>query len=461
MFGLSPEWLLADGTPVADSLVLSHPEQVERLRAACPEAVPTAVLAGDPCFDRMLAALPYRERFRRALGVRRGQRLVLLNSTWNPDSLFGDSGAEDVLPSLLPRLTAELPADTYRAAAVLHPNIWHGHGPGQVRAWLDRARRGGLALVDPLDGWRQALIAADVIIGDAGSVTYYGAALGTPVLLGAASADGLDPVSPVAAFVRRAPRLLPHVSLRSQLEALLDGRPGHRPATEPEPGPAALVTSVPGAAAALLRRHFYALIGLPEPADPALLDPLPLPPYEPVTRTAPLRVVTRLLGAGEIEVVRYADPRAEPGDDGDAHTAVHEDTLDPGRLALADVIFRYGAADDPRFGGPERWTDEVLARHPHCALAAFVAEGGVCTVRTRAGSLLRLSGHAPDGPLSGVDPAAGVSALHAWLAGGGTLERLTAHGMTVRTGAGASRVSVTPAAPDAPDVPGAPVIPGR
>ncbi|WP_370468447.1 hypothetical protein [Streptacidiphilus sp. P02-A3a] len=67
VFGLSREWLLADGTPVADSLVLSHPEQFERLKAACPEAAPTAVLGGDPCFDRMLAARPYRDRFRRAL----------------------------------------------------------------------------------------------------------------------------------------------------------------------------------------------------------------------------------------------------------------------------------------------------------------------------------------------------------------------------------------------------------
>ncbi|MFE3825328.1 hypothetical protein [Streptomyces sp. NPDC059092] len=463
VFGLSPEWLLADGTPVADSLVLSHPEQVERLRAACPEAVSTAVLAGDPCFDRMLAAVPYRERFRRALGVRRGQRLVLLNSTWNPDSLFGDGGAEDVLPSLLPRLTAELPADTYRPAAVLHPNIWHGHGPGQVRAWLDRARRGGLALVDPLDGWRQALIAADVIIGDAGSVTYYGAALGTPVLLGAAPTDGLDAGSPVAAFVRRAPRLAPHAPLRSQLETLLNSRPGPQPATEPDPGPAGLVSSVPGEAATLLRRHFYGLIGVPEPSEPALLDPLPLPSYEPVTRTAPLRVVTRLLGAGEVEVARYADPRAEPGEDeegGDAHTAVHEDTLDPGRLALADVIFRYGAADDPRFGGPERWTEEVLARHPHSALAAFVAEGGVCTVRTRAGSLLRLSAHAPDGPLSGADPAVCASALHAWLAGGSTPDELAAGGMTVHTGAGVCQVSVTPVGPRDPVIPGTPGTPG-
>ncbi|MFE9884070.1 hypothetical protein [Streptomyces scopuliridis] len=340
--------------------------------------------------------------------------------------------------------------------AVLHPNIWHGHGPGQIRVWLDRARRGGLALVDPLEGWRQALIAADVVIGDAGSVSYYAAALGTPVLMGAASADGLDARSPVAAFVREAPRLSPYAPLRSQLDALLDGTGRRQPGTLP--GPAELVSSVPGEAATLLRRHFYGLIGIPEPDEPALLDPLPLPPYERVTRTAPMRVVTRLLGTGEIEVSRYADPRSEPAGDGDAHTAVHEDTLDPDRRALADVIFRYGTADDPRYGTPEEWTAEVLARHPYCALAALVTDAGGCTVRTRTGTLLRLSG-AP----TAADPAAYVSALYAWLAAGKAWEELAAGGMTVRTGSGGphqvSVTAVTPAHPGGPGGPNSPVTP--
>ena len=186
-FGLSPEWLLVDGKPFVDGLVLSHPEQLERLRRVCPEAEAASVLAGDPCFDRMLAAVPNRERFRRALGVRRGQRLVVLNSTWNPEGLFGNGGDQDLLPGLLPRLAAELPADDYRLAAVLHPNIWYGHGPGQIRVWLDRALRSGLTLIDPLHAWRQALIAADAVVGDFGAVSYYAAALGTPVLLASAA----------------------------------------------------------------------------------------------------------------------------------------------------------------------------------------------------------------------------------------------------------------------------------
>ncbi|MFD7167505.1 hypothetical protein [Streptomyces violascens] len=432
VFGLSPEWLLHEGIPIADAMVLSHPEQLDRLRAACPEAVPTAELAGDPCFDRMLAERPYRERFQKAFGVRRGQRLVLLNSTWNPESLFGDGGGDDVLPSLLPRLTAELPADEYRVAAVLHPNIWHGHGPGQVRAWLDRARRGGLVLVDPLHDWRQALLAADAVIGDQGSVSYYAAALGTPVLLGAAPAEGLDPHSPVAEFVRQAPQLDPHLPLATQLNDLMAKH-------HPLPGPATLTTSSPGKSAALLRTLFYRLINIPEPPRPALLERLRMPPLQLPFPTVPLRILTRVTtDPPEIRMSRYADPWYEPDGEGHAHLAVHEDTRDPDQLALADVVFRNGAPDDLRFGSPEQWTAEVLARHPHSALAAYITAPGACTVRTRSGPPVRLAGTP-----TGLDPAAAASALHAWLTAGGALEQAIEEGLTVRTGHTEHRVAVT------------------
>ncbi|WP_439941866.1 hypothetical protein [Streptomyces sp. BBFR115] len=406
-FGLSPEWLLDGGKPFVDGLVLSHPEQLERLARVCAPAVPTAVLAGDPCFDRMLAAVPYRERFRRALGVRRGQRLVVLNSTWNPEGLFGSGGEQDVLPGLLPRLAAELPADDYRLAAVLHPNIWYGHGPGQIRVWLDRARRAGLALIDPVRAWRQALLAADLVLGDFGAVSYYAAALDTPVLLAADGAGVLDPQAPLADFVRHAPRLDPLAPLRPQVEGALAG---HRP----DPAPARFVTSEPTRSAELLRRHFYTLLGLPEPAAPASLEPLPLPPYRPWKATAPLLVRAHMDGV-DIRIERSAE---DPHDVGrDVHLAVHEETRRPEDLDLADVITREGAPDDPRLGGSGVWANEVLHRHPRCSAAVYVTGPGSCSVRMRQHGIFRLSAGAD----ADADPAAAASALYAWLTHGGNV----------------------------------------
>ncbi|WP_217162415.1 hypothetical protein [Streptomyces sp. AC512_CC834] len=448
---MAPEWVLEDGRPIATATVLSHPEQVERLRAACPEAAPTAVLAGDPCYDRILTALPQRDRFRRALGVGPDRRLVVVASTWAPRSLFGGDSddPDDLLPWLLSRLAAELPADEYRTTAVLHPNIWYGHGPGQVRAWLANARRAGLDAVPPLEGWRQALIAADCVLGDHSSVTYYAASIGVPVLLGAFPEQDLDPGSPVASLGRTAPRLLRHGSLRAQIDRAVEAHePGRYKALAEQ------TSSAPGESAVLLRRLFYGLMDLPEPrSHAALLEPLPLPPFHPARATAPVRVQVRRIGADppEVDLARYAvggdepDPPQDPAAPAESvHTMVDEETREPGRLRVADVVVRRADADDPRLGPPAAWAAEALASHPYCGLVAYVDGLDRCFVGTREGELLRLSAAPdPDGRPDLCDPAAYACALYAWTASGRTPAD-AGPVIRVRTGAAVHRVTVEP-----------------
>jgi hypothetical protein len=214
---------------------------------------------------------------------------------------------------------------------------------------------------------------------------------------------------------------------------------------------AAQVSSAPGQSATLLRGLCYRLIGIPEPADrPALLDPLPLPGYQPPVRTAPLTALTRLLGAApdeppEIEVIRFAGPPPATGYTvHDTHTVVNEDCPDPSRLALASVIVRYGREDDLRVGPASAWTAETAARYPYAALTAFVSGPDRCTVRTADGQVLRLAAApGPHGRPDLTDPAAYASALYAWLSNGKSVAELTA-GMTVRTSGGVHhRVDVT------------------
>jgi hypothetical protein len=79
-------------------------------------------------------------------------------------------------------LLGALPSDEYRVALVLHPNVWSWYGEFQIESlWLDRARDAGLLLLPPDNGWKAALISADLVIGDQGSVTLYAAALDKPV----------------------------------------------------------------------------------------------------------------------------------------------------------------------------------------------------------------------------------------------------------------------------------------
>jgi hypothetical protein len=266
---LSREVLTCRGRVLPSILALTHDAELAKLHASCPEAVPTAVVAGDIAYDRLLASIPFRDRYRAAFGVGDGQELVVVSSTWRPDSALGRH------PNLIDRLVTELPRDHYRVAGILHPNIWHVHGEFQVRAWLADALSAGLLLLPPEEGWRAALVAADVLIGDYGSVTRYGAALGTPVLLTGFGNDDIMPGSTADLLARSAPRLQPELPLTDQMataargswQADLDAR----------------LTSRPGSAGRILRAALYRLLDLPEPVRAVPVSPVPLP--EPITGT--------------------------------------------------------------------------------------------------------------------------------------------------------------------------------
>jgi hypothetical protein len=192
VYGLDRQHLVAGGRVVPSALVLSHRADLAVLGRQCPEAVPVARVAGDPCYDELTVSRPLRAAYRQAMGVAEGQRLVVTTSTWGTGSLFGQQ------TDLHDRTLAALLPDGYQVVALLHPNVWFGHGPRQVRAWLSAAMRRGLGLVPPDAEWLGALLAADVVIGDAGSGTAYASAAGVPVVLGTLPAEVKAPGSAAA-----------------------------------------------------------------------------------------------------------------------------------------------------------------------------------------------------------------------------------------------------------------------
>ena len=309
--GPPPERLLHNGQPTADTLVARQ----ER----------PAPLPGDPCYDRMLASRPERRRYRAALGVEHDRTLVVVSSTWGTGSLLGSS------PRLPRRLVGELPVDTYQVAAVLHPTVWRGHGPGQVRAWLADCVRAGLILIPPGEDWRAALLAADCVVGDHGSVATYGAALGRPTLLAAFADSAVAPGTAVRLLGSVAPRLRPG-PIRPQIEATIKDFQGYAEV-------ASLVSAAPGESPPRLRRLFYDLMHLAEPPGEALLPALPADGLHPGARPAALWVTTS--GDAPMHLERVpAFPEPEP-DRGVGHLAVH--CAHPSRQlrAAADVLFAY------------------------------------------------------------------------------------------------------------------------
>ncbi len=392
-FGLTREWLMHDGRVVPSAIVLSHDEQRARLAAGCPEALPLSRVAGDPCFDELAASAPFRPDYRHALGVRPGQKLLVVSSTWGKDALLD---ADDPEHDTLRRALAELPADEYRVLAAIHPNAYYGHGAWQLHSWLAPLLACGLLLPRPdTQTWKAALVAADALCGDGGSVTQYGVSLGLPTVLGAFADSRSAPGSPMARLARAVPRLSPHRPLPAQLKDA-----ARRQAADRElPYLRSLVTSRPGQAAALLRALFYERLGLPEPAAPATTRAVPVPTGEGAaghlaprhSPVLPPMYVTVPPDGTPAVVRRYHAALQRPSQEAhlaDAHLVADIDDPDTRWPRAADVLVvpaRRAAA-----------AAQAAARFPGCALVATEEpDGGCVALLTRSGARVRATWSGP------------------------------------------------------------------
>ncbi|MFE7531161.1 hypothetical protein ACFU7Y_36445 [Kitasatospora sp. NPDC057542] len=264
--GLGPEYVLWEGRLVPAAYTLAHQDDRTELGRGCPEALRIAEVVGDADHDRIATALPDRERYRTALGLRPGERLVLLCSTWGSGSLFTR------LDTVLPRLAAELPRSGHRTALLVHPNVSALHGSRAVRARATAAARGALSVLGPEEDWRPLLVAADFVIGDHGSVTLYGTMTSAPILLAGYPARGINPRSPGAQLARTAPALSPSRPLTAQLTHAAE-----QYRREDYAAIAARISSEPGRFDRRMRRLLYRVLGLDEPTHPPTPPALPLP----------------------------------------------------------------------------------------------------------------------------------------------------------------------------------------
>jgi hypothetical protein len=257
--GLTRRQLIHRGRLVPKRLGLAHPAELDRLSASVPRAAGRAVVVGDPLCDRVLASAGLRDEYRRALGVEAGQRLIVLGSTWQPDSLIR------ARPELAGALLAELPRDEYRVAAMVHANISAQAGRAEVERRLRSALRYGLRLIPPDDEWPSVLVAADLFIGDHGSTALYAAAAGVPVRFGAYSPLRIDPGSPIAALYAAAPSFEPGPPSLCQIEEAIEA--GQSAA---ERAVVAETFARPGESLGAIRTVAYELLGLDAPTRPVV-----------------------------------------------------------------------------------------------------------------------------------------------------------------------------------------------
>ncbi|MFE9421489.1 hypothetical protein ACFYNO_00850 [Kitasatospora sp. NPDC006697] len=367
--GLSRRELTWRGKPVPAVIGLSHEEQLERLRLACPEALPRARVVGDPCFDRLERSLAERDRYRARLGVGGGRKLVVVSSTWNTHSALGR------FPDLPLRLVRELPVDEYAVAVVLHPNIWARHNPLGL---LREAEQAGLLVIPPQGGWQAALVAADWVIGDHGSVSFYGAALDRTTLLAATGEQELDPDSPAYAFGRGAPALDPGGPLEPQLLKAAE--------THGSSGLAELTARSLGArgqSARILRGLLYSFLdGVEEPAEEPWVEPYAPPQPVDAGPVTAYDVVGELTG-GEVRLRRH--PVGPDHEEALGFYAVTDAESRLGRKHSAEVIARTEPGGELE---PLAWLEQAAARLPGLAVAVAALGEGRHLVRLRSGTVL-------------------------------------------------------------------------
>ncbi len=264
---LSRQQLMHQGRVVPTVIAFSHMRDVQALERSCPEALAKARVIGDPVHDRLVASSRMRKEYRRRLGLREGQQLVVVATTWGTSSSFGRFDA------LLPRLLTELPGDRYRIALMSHPNVWAGHGRWQVHGWLAECRRRGLVVVPPEVDWIPLLVSADFVIGDHGSLTAYSSVADVPVILARFPEQGVAVDSPAALLASLAPALSPWHPLQDQLSyAAVEHRAqDYAPVVES-------LSSEPGRFHRLTRTLMYQLLRLGEPAYAPRVAAAALPP---------------------------------------------------------------------------------------------------------------------------------------------------------------------------------------
>ncbi|MER0244988.1 hypothetical protein AAHZ94_23940, partial [Streptomyces sp. HSW2009] len=368
-------------------LAVSHPSQEEQLVTAHPKAAGRVLLAGDACYDDLLASRAWRAAYREALGVADHQRLVMVSSTWGPTSLLGQ------VPDLPARLLAELPHDEFRVGAIVHPNVWSAHGTWQLRTTQAPALDAGLLLMPPVHAWRAGLIAADVVIGDHGSVTLYGAALGTPLLLAAFGSDSV-PGTAAHRLADLAPRLVLRDGLRQQIEDTVRDHSRERYAAV-----ARQAFAEPGQALARLRTALYRLLRLPEPGTPPpTAKALPLPDAPDVTPPTAWRVATAVAERSgrtcvtvrrtPATVLDHAGPGAVPLETADrfVHLAASDAEPDRRLVESASVVVRRAPAASP--AEALRWVRTTLADLPGSLLAGSAVRDGGTLVGLRDGRVV-------------------------------------------------------------------------
>lgn len=395
VFELTGEQLLYNGSVIASKHLLPGRDSMMRLRRDCGPAAAHAIIAGDPIAQQLREHVPLRGTYRADLGLLAGQRLVVVSSTWGPQSFAGQS------LDLLKRLIAELPVDEYRIAATFHHNVTIRDGHRELERILSAALDSGLILLPPAMSWQPAVIAADCVIGDHGSTTFYAADV-VPVAIATSGPNDCPADSPMTALIDTVRHLDENQPIRPQIDALVAE-------SRSEAVTAIIDSSIERDvdASTVFRSAMYELMHLEEPSAPAFL-PMERPRLDRFQATAFLvdSAVSEDGGVAAVTLARYPAALA-PMREG-RHLVVRTDDPDPRRAQSATALVAVNE---------ELRLAELLARFPGCLIAVKPLMSGQVALRVHDGTEFTVSTNTP----SSTDVAALAASAYVALTRANTL----------------------------------------
>jgi hypothetical protein len=234
-------------------------------------------------------------------------------------------------------------------------------------------------------------------------------------LLAIRPVDTVDPASAVGQFIATASALNPRRPLREQVDLAMRTPPSHRISQT-----TSLVTSAPGRSHALLRREFYRLLALPEPAESVDAAVLPIPRIRrrrisamAVEMDLDLDIASSTLTA---RLARYPAGSVVHGRPPRVGTHLVVSTDEPHRVLLeaAEIIVH------DQHTASSAWLPAVLRELPGAWLATLPVTSREWRVGDRDGTVVSFTSD------DEFDGSAWASVAHGWLCAGHSLADLPA-----------------------------------
>ena len=221
-----------------------------------PEYRDIVAVVGNLRDDAMLQMCGRREQIRTEMGIKAGEKVVFVLSTWGPACLWQTVG--DAVLTESGRLLGE-----YRFILNAHPHEYRPKPCGE-RVWGEvvRSQRSrGYVVREPDEDWAPYMVACDVLLTDHTSLALHGALLGRPAVYVPVCDELLEPGSLVWQYRHLSPTVRPNCSdLRERLKEALGSYP-----EEPLRRLSNEINSCPGQACGLVRHEVYQLLRLALP----------------------------------------------------------------------------------------------------------------------------------------------------------------------------------------------------